>query len=175
MGSDCAKAFRDCPIDNLKKKMHTVQEKCLLASKYTDDICEAAMALLVKIFNTHREEKMQIFLGNLHYINDWFRDFNNAYAGGLFYPSSLVFRRKKTFASGIEMYQHHCRALLTDIRGYAKRVKVYVSACEDVVALNEFIRFSYTVIFYLRYIKRSNPAFFDKPPPHIRQRISLPD
>ena len=80
--------------------MHTVQEKCLLASKYTDDICEVAMALLVKIFNTHGEERMKIFLGNLHYINDWFQDFNNAYAGRLFYPSSIVFRHKKNVSKG---------------------------------------------------------------------------
>ena len=167
MGSACAKAYRDCPIDHFRKKKHTIHDKWSFAVKCAEAIEDAAFPLLLCIFYTHHEDKMKIFLQNLHYINNWFDNFNTNFCK-IYFPDSILFRRNRVYKSRLACYQHDCRALLSDIRRYATRVKPVISTCTNVHMLNNFCRFAHTVGFYFKYLKKHNPAFFDKPPQHIR-------
>ena len=171
MGSECAKAYRECPIDHFRKRKHTVQDKCEFAASCAGAIEDATFPLLLRIFYTHREDKLRVMLRNLHYINDWFDDFNDKYCK-LFFPDSILFRHNKVYTVTLTRYQHDCRALLSDIRRYATRVKPFVYSCKDVTVLNKYCRFAHTVAFYFRYLKKNNPPFFDNPPQHVR-RIGL--
>ena len=59
MGKECANAYCDCPIDHFGKKNQTVQDKWAYATKCTEAIVDAAFPLLLCIFCTHSEDKME--------------------------------------------------------------------------------------------------------------------
>ena len=175
MGKEYANAYHSCPVDHFWKKNQRVQDKWAYATKCTEAIVDAAFPLLLRIFCTHREDKMKIILQNLWYINKWFEAFNDNYSK-VFWPWSIMLRCNRTYKVTLVHYQHDCRALLADISAYACSVEPYVSTCKDIDVLNKFIHFAHTVAFYFQFIKQKNPAFFAKPPQHIWQTgLSYPE
>ena len=170
MGLECAQAFHDCPIDHWSnKKQHTVEEKCCLVLEYTEEICQATVPLISRMSRTHKLNMMKILLQNLHFINGWFKEFNEKYAGKIWVKENIKYRRHKYFPLLLESYQHDCRALLSDIKAFVIAVEPYLTISRNVVALNKFIRWVHTVLFYLQFVKKKNPALHDKPPQNIKQ------
>ena len=170
MGLECAQAFCDCPIDHWSnKKQHTVEEKCCLALEYTEEICQATVPLISRMSRTHKLNMMKILLQNLHFINGWFKEFNEEYAGKIWVKENIKYHRHKYFPLLLESYQYDCQALLSDIKAFVIAVEPYLTLSRNVVALNKFIRWVHTVLFYLRFVKKKNLAFHDKPPQNIKQ------
>ena len=82
---------------------------------------------------------------------------------------NIKYRRHKYFPLLLESYQHDCQVLLSDIKAFVIAVKPYLTLSRNVVALNKFIRWVHTVLFYLQFVKKKNPGFHDKPPQNIKQ------
>ena len=170
MGLECAQAFCDCPIDHLSnKKQHTVKEKCWLALEYTEEICQATMPLIFRMSCTHKLDMMKILLQNLHFVNGWFKEFNEEYAGKIWVKKNIKYHRHKYYPLLLESYQHDCHALLSDIKAFVIAVEQYLTLSRNVVALNKFICWAHTVLFYLQFVKKKNPAFHDKLLQNIKQ------
>ena len=170
MGSECARAFRECPVDHWSmKKQHTVEEKRCLALKHCEDIRLAIVPLITRVNRTHKLDMTKIFLQNLHFINDWFKEFNEEYAGKMWVQENIKYRRHTFYPRFLHSYQQDCRALLADIREFVNAVKPYLFSCRNVVALNKYIRWTHTITFYFHYMKKKHPEFHDKPPQNIKQ------
>ena len=170
MGLECAQTFCDCPVDHWStKKQHTIEEKCWLALEYTEEICQATMPLLSRMSHTHKLDMMKILLQKFHFINGWFKEFNQEYAGKIWVKENIKYRRHKYYPLLLESYQHDCCALLSDIKAFVIAVEPYLTLCRNVIALNKFILLAHTVLFYLWFVKKKNPVFHDKPLPNIKQ------
>ena len=154
LGEDSAKAYRECPIDHWsKKRQASVEDKASLATEYTDKYSNTAMNLLVNIYNTYNVCMLQNFLGGLHFINDFFRAFAAEYFSNICYPRSITVNSREYFPRLLDMYQHDCHALLSDIMGFARQIKRYLACCKNVVRLNKYILIAHTVAFYLEDVK----------------------
>ena len=170
LGEESAKAYSECPVDHWSKKnQNTVEEKAALATEYTKKFENTAMLLIVKIYCTYDVAMMTRFLNALHFINNFFRKFAQEYFPNVIYPQNIIKKRSIYYPRLLDMYQHDCHALLSDIMGFGKRVKMYLRSCKNAVKLNKYIHMAHTVTFYLEHVKRNNPAFWDKQPQHVRK------
>ena len=170
MGSECARAFRECPVDHWSmKKQRTVEEKRSLALKNSEDIAAAIEPLISRVNRTHKLDMTRIFLQNLRFINDWFKGFNEEYSGKMWVQENIKYHRHSYYPRFLETYQQDSRALLADIRDFVGTVKPYLSSCRNVVALNKYIRWTHTIAFYFHYMRKKHPEFHEKPPQNIKQ------
>ena len=170
MGEDSAKAYRECPVDHWSKKRDaTVEEKAAIATEYTDKYLCTAMQIWVNIYSSYDVHMLTAFVRALHFINNFFKAFAEEYFSCITYPCSIILQRREYYPLLLDMYQHDCRALLTDIMGFGRRIKEYLPNCKSVVKLNKYINMAHTVTFYFKHVQKNNAAFWSKKPPNIKQ------
>ena len=92
--------------------------------------------------------------------------YTEEYFSSVIYPRSIIVNRQEYFPQLLEMYQHDAHALLSDIMGFGRQLKLYLGSCKSVMKLNKYIRIAHTVAFYFESVKKSNPAFWQQKPHH---------
>ena len=167
LGEKSAQVYRECPVDHWSKKRETtVEQKSALAIEYTDSYLNTAMQHLVNIYCSYDVNMVTKFVRALHFINNFFMAYTEEYFSSVIYPRSIIVNRQEYFQRLLDMYQHDTHALLSDIMGFGRQLKLYLGSCKSVVKLNKYIRIAHTVAFYFESVKKSNPAFWQQKPHH---------
>ena len=166
--------YRYCPIDHWSQKhQQTVEEKATVAAKYTAKIEIAATRIICNLYCTYDVAMIRRFLDGLHFINDHLNEYSEEYFRSSMwpeYPLNIFYQCQQYYPHLLEMFQHDCHALLTDIIGFMHSAHACLLACKNAVKLNKYIRFACAVDYYLNSVKERNPALWDDPPKHITQK-----
>ena len=112
------------------------------------------------------------FLNALHFIVDCLTAYCEEYLkidAWPKYPLNIVRRRKKYYPRLIDMFQHDCHALLTDIVRFCRCSQHVFADCRNPVKLNKYIHFAHTVDYYFKKVRDETPAFKCRQPKHVRQ------
>ena len=122
------------------------------------------MQLLVNIFCETDICMLSQFVGALHSINNFFQAFAAEYFSSVIYPCNIKCNRQEYYPLLVEIYQHDCQALLSDIASFGKCIEPYLVSCKSQVKLNKYIHMAYSVSFYLVSVKKYNPLLWARIP-----------
>ena len=150
------------------KKKETVETKQTRAFLYTQRYLKFCTVIVSRIYRTYDVMMMQDFLESLHFINYLLKSYQNEYFQ-LTYPNSIRSLRRTYYPRLLDSFQHDCHALLCDIVEFGRKITKVLSWCENVPALNTYIRLSSTILHYFWLVKSRCPAFYDKPPRYVRR------
>jgi len=167
LGLEMATVYMECEIDPpTKKKAESLETKKLRAVLYTHHYLSAGYDICLNIFSAPDVMMLELFLSALHFINDYFKYYTEKFSKQL-YTNNIQTMRRQYCPMLLKNYQHDVYALFHDVFTFGRRVEPFLKSTEDVVALNIYIRFSYTVVTYLKAVIEHNPCFHLRQPQHI--------
>ena len=130
------------------------------------------MGIIPNIYCTDNVSMMKRFLNGLHFIIDVLVAYCDEYlklATWPNHPLNIIRKRRKYYPRLIDMFQHDCHALLSDIVKFCRCSQTGFETCRNPVKLNKYIHFAHSVMYYLKKVRDETPAFMQKQPKHVRQ------
>ena len=147
-----------------------------MVTQYTEQIETTATEIAWNIYLSYDVAMLQRFVQGLHFINDKLNEYAEEYFHTSIWPQCPLhhyFRNKKYYPLLLEMQQHDCDGLLADIIGFARAGRPVFATCKNVVKLNKYLHLAHTFDFYLKSVKRHNPAFWHRLPQHVQKSPHL--